>query len=328
MGGHFSINAFGRIEVGDDEKFIDFLKRTSPPSRTTIYIHSTGGAVEPAIAIGRRIREAWFSTSVGRLLLGHDPSFDLLVPRVHQPGSCLSAATLMFLGGKLRYFSSDSNFGVHRFSFKKPKAGSVAKSQMLSAKIAKYVLDMGVSADFLELSSATDSKKINLLTESQLREMRIVTGGETSVIWTVQALEGSIYVRGERDSQYGHHKILLSYFRPGNFVVWSIIEAQGREEELINFSIVEITINNDENLTIDVSDRASRFVNGGYVNILASINNDEAKLIAYSDSFGCRVRGSKEAGVFYGIAPMLTEGGSMQLRALYSMFSEMKGEPA
>ncbi|RWC93752.1 MAG: hypothetical protein EOS32_20380, partial [Mesorhizobium sp.] len=193
LGGHFSINAFGRIEVGDDDEFSDFLKRTSPPSRTTIYIHSTGGAVEPAIAIGRRIREGWFSTSVGRLVLGHDPTIDLIVPRVHQPGSCLSAATLMFLGGKLRYFSSDSKFGVHRFSFKKPRAWSVAKSQMLSAKIAKYVLEMGVSADFLELSSATDSKKIDLLSEAQLSNLNITTGGETGVMWTVQALEGTIY---------------------------------------------------------------------------------------------------------------------------------------
>ncbi|ESZ03007.1 hypothetical protein X736_26960 [Mesorhizobium sp. L2C089B000] len=322
MGGHFSINAFGRINPGDSARFLDFLDRVSPPPRITVYIDSTGGDPEEAMEMGRMIRNGWFGTAIGKYVLGHDPNFTLMIPRRHIPGSCLSAATLMYIGGRLRYFSKGSQFGVHQFSFKNPMALSEGKSQILSAKMAKYVFEMGVSPEFLEVSSSTLSEHINILSEGDLERMNVVTGGDTGVTWTVHALEGSIYVRGERDSFYGHHKVMLSHVKSTGFAMWAVIEAQGREDELQNFPVVEITLNNDDAQTIDISDRSLRFVNNIYVIVYANITKDEARQIAISKSFGCQIRGSKEAEIFFGIAPMPTEGGEVQLNSLYSMFAD------
>jgi ATP-dependent protease ClpP protease subunit len=65
IGGFHHINAFGKIDPGDDEKFRKFLVVAAPPPRTTIYINSTGGDVNAAIGIGRLIREGWYETSIG-----------------------------------------------------------------------------------------------------------------------------------------------------------------------------------------------------------------------------------------------------------------------
>ncbi|MFK0686774.1 hypothetical protein ACFX5Q_01000 [Mesorhizobium sp. IMUNJ 23033] len=216
LGGFHEINAFGPIEDGDDTKFEDFLRRVAPPPRTPIHIDSEGGFVEAALSIGRIIRASWYSTSIGKYILDHDRHREHIIPRMLLPGSCLSAATLMYLGGRLRHFPIGSRFGVHQFSFRNPTPDYIGKSQILSSKIAQYVFDMGISSQFLEISSSTDV--IKLIEVDELKELRVVTGGQTDVEWSVQAT-GMLYVRGERDSIFGHHKVMLGYTKQSGFFV-------------------------------------------------------------------------------------------------------------
>ncbi|MER8944994.1 hypothetical protein [Mesorhizobium sp. M0185] len=172
FGGFYSINIFGAIEPGDDSMFQGFLRQAGPPPRTSVYINSGGGDVEAAIGIGRLIRDAWFETSIGQYVLDHEKPSEFIKPRKLIPGICASAATLIFLGGRLRYFSDGAKFGVHQFSFQDPSPAHIGKSQILSAKIAKYIADMGISQKFLELSSSVINSDIRLLSEDELHSMQ------------------------------------------------------------------------------------------------------------------------------------------------------------
>ncbi|MGJ8624340.1 MAG: hypothetical protein ACSHW1_16420 [Yoonia sp.] len=248
-----------------------------------------------------------------------DPSKPF-VARKRIDGRCMSAATMIFLGGRLRFFSEGSRFGVHRFSFKDPLPEHVGKSQELSAKIASFVSDMGVSPEFLELSSATDAKEINLISEQRLKELRVVTGGQTDVDWTVQARGGMMYVRGERDSIYGRHKVMLGFAKDAGFFFWAVIEAQNRFEELTGFGVVEITLNG-EDIKIDISDECNRFQVGTDVHVFARISSDQAQIISESENFGVQIKMVREAPTFLGIGAMDTVGGVEQLSAFYNCFS-------
>ncbi|MBX3567125.1 MAG: hypothetical protein KF914_03650 [Rhizobiaceae bacterium] len=314
MGGHFSINAFGVIEPGGEARFHDFLERSSPPPRTTVYIDSSGGDVNAAIGIGRLIRAAWMHTAIGNYVLRGRNEF--VAEREHLPGRCMSAATLIYLGGKLRYFNADAQFGVHQFSFRNPSPDDLGRSQILSAKIALYVVEMEVSPEFLELSSSVLSNQIKLVDEVILRRLKVVTGGETDVTWSVQGRAGGLYVRGERDSLYGHHKVMLHYHKGSGFLFHAVIEAQGRERELTTFPLVEIVVNGEDN-RIDISQRALRTSVGIYVNVMCNLSQVEARMLAFSNSFGVQVRASNEAPVFLGIAAMSTEGGKEQLASFF-----------
>lgn len=128
FGGHFHINAIGRIHPGDDVKFRTFLERTAPPPRTTVYIDSIGGDVDAAIGLGRLIRAASLSTSIGCKVLNPDPSEPWSVSRDHIDGVCYSAATLVYVGGRLRFVPKSFQFGVHQFSFKDPSPAHVGRS--------------------------------------------------------------------------------------------------------------------------------------------------------------------------------------------------------
>lgn len=323
VGGHYCINAFGRIEQGDGAKFKNFLEQTSPPPRTHVYINSGGGNVDAAMEIGRLIRDSWFSTSIGQHLLSDEETAVPMVPRKMVQGKCISAATLTFLGGRLRYFPKGSEFGVHQFSFKDPSPNNVDRSQTLSASIANYVVEMGIGLEFLSITSAIPNEKFELIELEQLQELNVVTGGITDVCWTVQARGGGLYVRGERDSLFGHHKVMLRYARDVGFLFHAVIESQGREQKLTEFGLVEIVVNGEDE-RIDISNRCQRMVCGIYVNVLARITDKEAQLLAHSDSFGIQIRFSSNAPMFLGIAAMSTGGGKEQLQVFYDNLRENK----
>ncbi|EKE71092.1 hypothetical protein [Celeribacter baekdonensis] len=321
LGGFFCINAVGTIEHGDDVKFSKFLDDHEPPPHMVVYIDSAGGNLEAGIGIGRKIRQYGLWTDVGRYLLEPpDPSRPLVL-RKRVSGRCMSAATMVYLGGRLRFLSEGSRFGVHRFSFKDPLPEHIGKSQELSAKIASFVSDMRVSPEFLELSSATDAKEIDLVSELRLKELRVVTGGQTDAIWTVQARGGIMYVRGERDSIYGRHKVMLGFIKDAGFFFSAVIEAQNRFEELTGFGVVEITLNG-EDIKFDISDECERFTIGTDVHVFAKISNDQARIISESESIGVQVKFVREAPTFLGIGAMDTEGGVEQLSTFYHSFSK------
>ncbi|WP_089847051.1 COG3904 family protein [Salipiger marinus] len=317
FGGFYCINAIGRIETGDDARFREFLNKTTPPPRLTVYIDSVGGDVEAAIGIGRLIRDHWFATSVGSYVLDHNQDPFHILPRKHITGICASAATLVYLGGRLRYLPNGSTFGVHQFSFRNPSPDDLGRSQVLSARIASYVHDMGVSTGFLELSSATASTEIDAVDEEKLRALKVITDGVTEAEWTVQARNHIMYVRGERDSLFGHHKVMLCYAKGTGFMFWAVIESQGREHELTNFGLVEIVVNG-EDTRIDISHRCERQVSGIYTNVLARITEEEARAIAFSESFGVQIRFWNESPVFLGISAVSTEGGKEQLQTFFN----------
>ncbi len=316
LGGFFCINAVGTIETGDDAIFAKFLDQHRPPAHMVVYIDSNGGDLEAAIGIGRLIRSYGLWTDIGKYLLDFDASAEFFQPRQRMPGNCMSAATMIYIGGRLRYFGQDSKFGVHRFSFKNPVPEHLGQSQVLSAQLATYVVEMGISPKFLELSSATDAREINLIDESRLKEYGVVTGGETNVEWSVQARGKMIYVRGERDSVFGRHKVMLGYSKEMGFFFWAVIEAQNRFDELLGFGLVEIVLNGEE-CRIDISQDCNRFQTGSDVQVISTISRDNARAISESDSFGIQIRFGEESPTFLGVSALPTEGGQEQLTSLF-----------
>jgi len=322
LGGFYYVNAIGLIESGDAERFQEFLEKSNVPAASRVYIDSLGGDVDAAIDIGRIVRDNQFSTEIGQYQIDYEDSDVPIFNRNHINGKCLSAATLVYLGGRLRYFSEGNEFGVHRFSFKNPTPENVERSQALSAKIATYISDMGVSLEFLELSSATSSDEMSLIAIDKLKRLEVVTGGTTNVEWSVQAQGDALYVRGERYSLFGHHKVMLAFSKDMGFLFWAVIEPQGRHEELTSFGLVEIVLNG-EDIRIDISERCQREVINDYVNIFAQLSLHEAQAIAFSESFGVQVRFSKEADMFLGVSAMSTDGGQEQLQSFFNNLSSI-----
>lgn len=316
FGGFRHINAFGPIVKGDADRLLKLIETAGVPPRTTVYINSSGGDAEEGIKLGCVIRVYQLETSIGTYALEPKDGDEAIIARTLRSGKCLSAATLMFAGGRLRHFPDGATFGVHRFAYKKPLPENVEKSQELSAGIAKFLDQMGVSLGFLSLSAGVESDKLLELSEDELREHRMVTGGATEVAWGTEMRSNMLYVRGTRDSIFGRHKVILAHAKDAGFMFFAVIEAQGRQDELCNHGVVEIVVNGEDQ-RIDIAERCSREPNDVDVVLMAKLTEEEARQLAYSDSFGVQIRFSKEAEIFLGVSAMETEGGQESLRSLY-----------
>lgn len=316
FGGFRHINAIGRIARGDANKLLELIEKADIPPQTTVYIDSAGGDLEEGIKLGCVIRAYDLETSIGTYVLEPAGPDAPIVPRKHNVGKCLSAATMMFAGGRLRHFPHGSKFGVHRFAFESQVSSSVGRSQELSANIANFLTKMEVSLNFLTVSASIPSEELHLLGHEELREYRMVTDGVTDVEWGTEMRSNLIYVRGTRDSIYGKHKVMLAHAKDAGFMFFAVIEAQGRQKELCNFGVVEIVINGEE-YRIDISDRCARTANDIDVILMSNVTREEAAMIAHSNSFGVQIRFSSDSPVFLGVSAMDTTGGKDSLVTLY-----------
>jgi hypothetical protein len=68
---------------------------------------------------------------------------------------------------------------------------------MLSASIANYIHDMGGDIAFMKLSAETAGTDLQIVPHNVLRSLRVVNGGYTREEWSMQGMEGLLYVRGE-----------------------------------------------------------------------------------------------------------------------------------
>lgn len=321
FGGHCSINAFGRIEPGDGAKFAAFLQRISPPPITCIYLNTPGGSVPDGIEIGRLIRQYGLSTSIGTYVLLPPQERDIVRRREFQPGICASSGTLAFLGGRFRFFQEGSEFRVHQFFFQRSVGDVLGPSQQTSAAIARYLTDMGIDLQLMQIGADVHHTQTRSLKLEELVELGVVALGVSDVTWSTESRNNSIYVRAQRDTIYGLQKLILGYVRTGGFYVHAIFECQGRDQELTAFPLVEVTMNN-ESIRWDVSSRAARQIMNGFINVFVPVSSEEAREISGSRTFGLQIRFSNLADLFLGIGDMTIDtDGRGRLDTLVSMFA-------
>jgi hypothetical protein len=169
--GHCSINALGRIEPGNGERFATFLQRTAPPPITCVYLSTSGGSVHDGLQIGRLIRHFGLSTSVGSYLLQPPQEDDIMRRREFRSGLCASSGSLAFLGGRFRDCQNGSEFRVHRFFLQGSTDEVLGPAQQTSAAIARYLADMGIDQRSMQISADLHHADTRSLTVSELAEL-------------------------------------------------------------------------------------------------------------------------------------------------------------
>lgn len=179
---------------------------------------------------------------------------------------------------------------------------------------------MGVDISFMELSARKSGSELEIVPHDVLRQLNVVNDGYTREEWSVQAIDGMSYVRGERDTFFGHQKILL-FVEPvsKNFYFVGIFETRNREEELNMMAQIDMEINSHN---IDVSSRnCRRKIYNGYFHIYIPISVDEAREIATSASAGVMMRFTSESPMFLGISGMKLESGRHLLNGLINAYA-------
>jgi hypothetical protein len=148
----------GEIAEGDAARFDEWLAaQAEAPAR--VWLHSPGGSVADALAIGAALRAAGIATAVA------------------DGSACFSACPYVFAGGVLRRADAGAMVGVHQHYFGEntalPAFIAVRDIQAGQARVVAYLAEMGIDLRVLEPALATPPEDIYILTPAELERYRL-----------------------------------------------------------------------------------------------------------------------------------------------------------
>jgi hypothetical protein len=288
----------GEIDSNADMRFSDFIEKNNQTYNTTVVLNSAGGNPLTAMKIGRLIRKRGYSVVVGQ-------KTGSATTREYGNGICFSACSLAYLGGRFRWLSSSSRYGVHRFWFNKPIENPVDVAQILSVAISTYVHEMGISPKSNEVFVSAGKNEIMEPSHAQLAAMRVTNSGFEPTQWTIESIAGVNYLKGERNTVHGINKFILYCESPRNLSLHMIMDPQGRQVEVMGMSAHFLVIN-DTNHQLKPVNRA---IENGWFNGTYRISPMQAKAIGMAKTIGVILQHSNEAPTFLGFNAMeLGEG--------------------
>jgi hypothetical protein len=212
--GLFQVFADGEITAETPGAFTDFVNRQIGTLPLTVMFNSPGGDLLAGLTLGREIRRAGWSTSIGT------PGLSEFLPK---PGECDSACTLAFLGGRSRTMPSTGKYGVHRF-WGKLEGDTQQETQKIAGELVAYIREMGVSAEMYTLMTQGAPEQVKYLDAEIMARARITTkevvqvnladeNGVSVVHITDQDSGGTVY--GHMDFYCNGQQLLARvYFAP------------------------------------------------------------------------------------------------------------------
>jgi hypothetical protein len=152
--------ASGTIMPGTAKAFADEVEKRGGYVKT-VMLHSPGGSLSDALAIGRLIRERKFATEVA------DGRY------------CASACPLIFAGGLERRAGAKAAIGVHRaVTISSHPAGArdgMEDGQRVSALAQKYLREMGVDLGVWILAMETPNDRLYYFKTDELIALKLAT---------------------------------------------------------------------------------------------------------------------------------------------------------
>ncbi|MBN9672921.1 hypothetical protein [Roseibium aggregatum] len=150
----------GQISSGDAERFTSFLASLEDAPKL-VTLHSPGGNVSEALAIGRSLRAAELDTAM-------------------LPGLvCLSSCPYIFASGVKRTASRASAVGMHQHYYETPGYMPVFLAvegiQNGQGETMEYLIEMGIDPGLMVHSLNTPPKEIYILAEDELLDTRLAT---------------------------------------------------------------------------------------------------------------------------------------------------------
>lgn len=150
----------GAIEAGSAARLAAYLDALPEPP-ATVTLHSPGGSVADALAIGRRLRAAGADTFL-------------------RPGAaCLSACPYVLAAGVERTVSRAAMVGVHQHFFGRstvvPAFMAVADIQRGQAEVLGYLAEMGIDPMLAAKAMQTPADDIYLLVPAELEAFAVAT---------------------------------------------------------------------------------------------------------------------------------------------------------
>jgi hypothetical protein len=148
--------ATGTIEPGTADTFAAEVGKRGAYVKTVV-LHSPGGSVTDALAMGRLIRKSGFATEV--------------------EGVCASSCPLVFAGGTERRAGDKAMIGVHQVFALSPTGTTLGmdSGQRVSAECQKYLREMGIDLEVWVHAMETPKEQLYRFKPDELLALKLAT---------------------------------------------------------------------------------------------------------------------------------------------------------
>jgi hypothetical protein len=182
------LSAEGRIEPGSATAFADAIANLKG-RRLPILIHSPGGSVADAGAMGELIRAKGLAVAVARTLITNCPEVSPKCPdgpgtAITGGATCASACVLVLAGGVERLAAPSARIGVHQTTTLVSETEGLAhlkstrkiyEQQGVDAAVEAYLAAMGVGDPVMTLMRKTSAASIRWLSLAELKDSHLAT---------------------------------------------------------------------------------------------------------------------------------------------------------
>ena len=182
------LSAEGQIVLGTAKAFAGAITNLRG-RRLPVLIHSPGGSVPDAVAMGEPIRAKGLAVAVARTLITNCPEAS---PKCSDgPGTaitggstCASACVLVLAGGVERLAAPSARIGVHQITTLVSETEGLAhlkstrkfyEQRGVDAAVEAYLDSMGVSDPVMTLMRKTWAASIRWLSPAELKASRLLT---------------------------------------------------------------------------------------------------------------------------------------------------------
>ncbi|HEY5207575.1 MAG TPA: hypothetical protein VIJ63_23700 [Roseiarcus sp.] len=178
----------GRIEPGSAKGFAAAIASLKG-RRLPILIHSPGGSVADAGAMGELIRAKGLAVAVARTLIANCPEASPKCPdgpgtAITGGATCASACVLVLAGGVERLAAPSARVGVHQTTTLVSESEGLAhlkstrkiyEQQGVDAAVETYLAAMGVGDPVMTLARKTSAASIRWLSPAELKDSHLVS---------------------------------------------------------------------------------------------------------------------------------------------------------
>lgn len=249
--------------------------------RADVYLDSPGGSLADGMRIGRLLRQLRANT-----LIGKRGSRGAGI----EPGACLSACSIAFLGGVQRYVPEGSVFGVHRVSTTVHSEQDFAAGQIVSAQVSRYISEMGVDSLLFDRMANTDKDRIDILGAAELRALHVADDGRRPAQWRSRFTEQGPSLIGSQQTAEGTEQAVLVCAN-GKVIFHSIYHAGSSADRLAAEPQVHTLLIDDTALPLDAPSSIEK-VNGD-LNAAFTLSPDQARRIIGATSIGHLMQGDR-----------------------------------
>jgi len=89
---------------------------------------------------------------------------------------------------------------------------------MVSAVVIQYMRDMGADSELFSEMTAAGRDNINLIPASELLRLNVINNGQSSTVWSIESVNGVVYLKGQRDTASGINKFLMACSTQGVYL--------------------------------------------------------------------------------------------------------------